>query len=360
MPTSSIAQPTPPAAERAIFDEAAQKVLAVLQGTGDPATTFTPDFIAAVPPAQLKTVIDGLKAQFGEALSVEAVRPTDARAASIDIRFEQAVVTFTIGAREGRLSGLFITGSRAAVDSLDAVAAEIKALPGHAGFTVHELTAQGSRPVTQNRADERFAIASAFKLYVLAEVDRAVRAGERRWDDVIALSQKSHPSGITQTWPDDAPMTLQTLATLMVSISDNSATDTLIALLGQDRLARIVRASGHSNPGELSPLLTTQQVTGLKMPGNADLRDAFLGGSEREQAAIIAGAQGRLSLPNLDLSVYTGGPNQIDTIEWFASPEDIARLLAILERDAHPVTRAILKNNPGIAPDNARRWAYLG
>lgn len=67
-----------------------------------------------------------------------------------------------------------------------------------------------------------------------------------------------------------------------------------------------------------------------------------------------------LRLKKLDLSVYTGGPNQIDTVEWFASPADIARLLAMLERDGDPVTRAILKINAGIPPVSAGRWAYLG
>ena len=40
----------------------------------------------------------------------------------------------------------------------------------------------------------------------------------------------SLPSGITQSWPAGSPVTLQTLATLMISISDNTATDTLVTL----------------------------------------------------------------------------------------------------------------------------------
>lgn len=155
-------------------------------------------------------------------------------------------------------------------------------------------------------------------------------------------------------------MTLQTLATLMVSISDNSATDTLIAAIGAKKLAAIVRASGHAQPSDLTPLLSTQQVTGLKMTANAALRDRFLAADDAQQTRLLEEAGETLRLKNLDLSVYTGGPNQIDTIEWFASPADIARLLAMLERDADPVTRAILKVNPGIPPVSAGRWAYLG
>lgn len=353
---------TPPAAATPApaFDHGAASVLALLQGNAKAADIFTPAFVSAVPEAQLAQVITGLKAQHGEAQAVVEVRPMDPRSASVDIRFDKAIVTFTIGILEGKLSGLFITGTRTVGDSLDKVAAEMAALPGRTGLIVQKLTDKGAETVVSRNAEQRFAIASVFKLYVLAEIDRAVRAGERKWSDVLVLTQKSHPSGIAQDWPDNAPMTLQTLATLMISVSDNSATDTLIAAIGQKRLAAMVRMSGHAKPSDMIPLLSTQAVTGLKMPANASLRDRFLAADDAAQTKLLAEAGDALRLKNLDLSVYTGGPNQIDTIEWFASPADIARLLAMLDREADPVTRAILKINPGIPQVNAQRWAYLG
>ena len=262
-------QQTPPTAAQATFDKPAQDILALLQGKADAAALFTPAFNTAVPAGQLAKVIAGLKAQFGEPQSVIAVRAMDARSASIDIAFDMAVVTFTIGVQDDRLSGLFVTGTRAVGDSIAQVAADLAALPGRTGYVLQQITPDGVKMLSENKSEERFAIASAFKLYVLAEIDRAVRAGERSWDDVLPLTQKSHPSGIAQDWPDNAPMTLQTLATLMISVSDNSATDTLIAALGQKKLAAIIRASGHKTPEDLTPLLTTQAVTGLKMPANA-------------------------------------------------------------------------------------------
>jgi beta-lactamase class A len=352
---------TPPApAAQTPFDQPARNVLSLLQGSADAATIFTPAFLTAVPTDQLAKVISGLRGQFGVPLALGDIEPMDARSAKVDIRFDRAVVTFTIGVQDGKLSGLFVTGSRTQGDTLEQIAADIRALPGRSGLIVQRLTAMGAETIASHNADQRFAIASVFKLYVLAEVDRAVRMGERKWSDVLELSQKSHPSGIAQDWPDKAPMTLQTLATLMISISDNSATDTLIAALGQKKLAAAVRASGHATPSDMIPLLSTQAVTGLKMPANSALRDHFLAADDAGQTRILAEAGDALTLPRLDLSVYTGGPNQIDTIEWFASPADIARLLAMLERDGDPVTRAILKVNAGIPPVNAGHWAYLG
>ena len=53
---------------------------------------------------------------------------------------------------------------------------------------------------------------------------------------------------MAQDWPKGAPVTLHTLATLMISISDNTATDQLIAIVGRDAIAEELRASGHAEP----------------------------------------------------------------------------------------------------------------
>ena len=48
-----------------------------------------------------------------------------------------------------------------------------------------------------------------------------------------------------QDWPPGAAVTVETLATLMISVSDNTATDTLIRLVGRERVEARLAASGH-------------------------------------------------------------------------------------------------------------------
>ena len=66
------------------------------------------------------------------------------------------------------------------------------------------------------------AIGSTFKLYVLSALSHAIARGEHRWDEVVTLNQRSFPSGQMQDWPRSTPVTLQTLATMMIAISDNT------------------------------------------------------------------------------------------------------------------------------------------
>src|SRR3546814_1131698 len=55
-------------------------------------------------------------------------------------------------------------------------------------------------------------------------------------------------------WPKDTPVTVQSLANWMISVSDNSATDTLIHLLGRKNIEARMRAAGHSAVSRNVPL----------------------------------------------------------------------------------------------------------
>src|SRR5690606_39753601 len=58
---------------------------------------------------------------------------------------------------------------------------------------------------------------------------------------ILEAGDVSLPTGILQEWPVGTPMTIQSLATLMISISDNTATDVLLRVAGRD--TEIGRAS---------------------------------------------------------------------------------------------------------------------
>src|SRR5699024_5109109 len=99
---------------------------------------------------------------------------------------------------------------------------------------------------------------SVFKLLVLSAVIEAVEAGELTWDDELTITPavKSLPSGQLQDHPDGSTVPVREAATLMISISDNTATDLLMEKVGPERLAAsLARVS--DEPDRLTPLLTT-------------------------------------------------------------------------------------------------------
>ena len=345
------------------LSQRANDVLRLFRGEALEDQVFDENFRNAVPPEQFRAIVQQVVTQHGQALEVASIAPRSANSAIIKIRFEKAIGTINIdleNAPPHRVSGLLLTAFEAGGNTLDEVIAAIDALPGRQGMLVQQLDSGDRPPLATLDPDGRYAIASSSKLYILAELDRAVRAGERKWSDVVRLGPKSHPSGISQNWPDGSPVTLHTLATLMISISDNSATDTLIRVIGQDRLARIVKATGHHHPDELRPFLMTRQASALKMPEHASQREKYLAASPAERTKLLTGFDRALTLDSIDPRILTSKPSHIDQLEWFATPADMGNLLAYLYRNASEEARAILAINPGIGPDAARKWGYFG
>ncbi|MEG8220861.1 serine hydrolase [Sphingomonas sp. HH69] len=353
LPAQAAANPT--------YQARAEQLLRLLTAPGDEADYFSSLFLDAVPVDRWRAVAADLRAQHGKPLALGSVRQDSATAGQVEVRYERATVGFTLVVAPqppGRVVGLRIVGARTANDSMAKVMAEIAALPGTTSFAVATLGDGPPNLREAHRADAAMAIGSSFKLTILSELARAVEAGERQWSDFIPLGPKSF-SGRLLHWPDHAPMTLHSLATAMIAESDNSATDTLLLALGRDKVDAMLTTTGHANPDQALPLLTTAEAFALKMPANADLRRRYATASPDARQALLRETAPRLTADKVDVGSVAETPTAIEEIEWFASATDmIAQLnwLRLHGADALP----IMAVEPGIAPADARRWAYLG
>jgi len=362
---AAFAQQTPEAAAAAAtaFDRRAAQLVDLLASRIAFADYFDSSFQAALPEAQFKAINASLVAQYGQPVAVDRATSTDGRSGTVLLRFEKGVGTVALEVGQGadaRVTGLRLIGFEMADDSFDKVAAEIAALPGSSGFLVAELDGQAIKPLASANADRQFAIGSTFKLYILDELAAQVAAGQRRWSDVVPLSHASFSSAGTANWPKDTQVTLQTLANWMISVSDNGATDTLIHLLGREKIEARMRGTGHSAPSHNIPFLTTVEAFALKGNNFASERAAFIAGDDKAQRALIAANQDRLTLANVDGVSFSGGPRFIDSLEWFASPNDIGRaLIDLRERNSDAAMAAMAINN-GVGPGASAGWSYLG
>jgi beta-lactamase class A len=341
----------------------AAEVVEALKAGQAPDTLFAPSFLAAVPPAQIAQIVRQIEAQAGKLLGVQDVQVDTPTTARFTLRFERALAAATLTIEPdapSRVTGLRITSVTPLGDSLEKITADFAALPGRSGFAVIKLEDRGAFvPILESHSGEQFAIGSTFKLWVLDALAEEIASGRRRWDEVVPLGPRSLPSGMTQEWPAQAPVTVETLATLMISISDNTATDTLIHLIGRERLAERVRATGHSAPSRILPFMTTTESFALKLSPPAT-RDVYAKASDAAQAQQLAGLDARKVLDMADIAVLGAKPTAIDSIEWFASPKDIARLLDSLRRRPDPVVLQILGVVPAMPNEVRQRLAYVG
>ncbi|GAB4486320.1 MAG: serine hydrolase [Erythrobacter tepidarius] len=344
------------------LEERSLQVVMMLNGEAVPEDVFSREFQAAIPAAQIKALSASLVAQFGAAVGVDHLSPRDGTRAVLHIRFERGLAKGSIAiapAQDNRVSELLFTSVDSlavAGDTHERIAADLAALPGTVNAWFAPL--DGGAPVISIGADKPLALGSTFKLYVLATLAEDVKAKRRNWSDVVLLSEKSYPSGRLQDWPKGAPVTLHTLASLMISISDNTATDQLIAVLGRERILKLMKDSGHANPGANDPFLTTRELFVLKTWDRKAL-DNWRKGPSAENGALEA----LLSSDNPSLdevnAAFAQGPKAID-IEWFASPADLAKLFAHMRMTADPEAFAIMAINPSATPAITDAWRYIG
>ena len=150
----------------------------------------------------------------------------------------------------GLISGLGITpyqtppASWAQVDrDLAALAPDVSLLaarvsPGGVCTPVHQVAASAARP-----------LASMFKLFVLGALARRIAAGQVSWTQELTVTDalKSGGSGSLQDVPAGTRVSVRQTALQMISISDNTAADMLIHLVG------LPRCRPRTSSGQLMP-----------------------------------------------------------------------------------------------------------
>ncbi len=360
--TSATAQTpvTTPAPTDPALGARARELIGVVAGTGDFDGYFAPSFHAALPKEKWDAVVASMTGQMGKPVAIDRLTAVTPFSANLRVRFERGVVNAQIAidpAPPHQVVGLLFTGPEMAGDTLYKLAADIRALPGTTGLGIYALGDGAPRLMAGIAPDRAMPLGSAFKLWVLGELAREVGADERKWSDVVPVGPASLPSGITQNWPAGSPVTIQTLATLMISISDNTATDTLVSLEG-DRLDDFVTKAGV--PG-LAPVLTTRQMFALKSPANVGLAAQWASSpTPSARRKILETNAARLRTTPVDPMMFAGRPSKIDTLEWFASPAETAAILDWLRKQGGETPLSLLAINPGVDPATRAKFDYVG
>ena len=352
---AAAAEPSPALVARA------NELVRLVNGETAPDRFFSPAFLAQVPPQQVTAISTQLKASYGQAKSASRIEAETAMAGTVSIAFDRATVRMKIALEPKPphlVAGLLVIGAESSAADLPALFGEIVGLPGEVSLAAARLEEAGPVSFLTEKAERPLAIGSAFKLFILAELVRQVKAGERRWSDVVPLGTPSLPSGLLQDWPKGSPLTLHSLAALMISRSDNSAADTLLALLGRDKVEALLPAIGMKGPERDRPFLSTREAFALKLGDPARLAE-WKSADEAGRRTLLGRLEG-VAASSLDLGRLDGRPIEIAAIEWFASPADLVRTLDWLRRSGDRTALDLLAINPGLGQALAGEFAYFG
>lgn len=234
---------------------------------------------------------------------------------------------------------------------------------GEVAMLAADVSGNTCEPIHAFEASSPRPIGSDFKLYVLGALVEAIVAGDLGWDNTLPIRDhlKSLPSGTFQDLEDGTERTVREFAEAMIAISDNTATDHLIDLLGRDRIEAAQARYGHADPSLNEPFLTTRELFVLKLALGEDDRDAYIATGVDERLTILETEVAATKVTIGDAAAWIT-PIAISDLEWFASPADLCHAMIQLHASrAEPdraAIRAILGANPGLYDHEP--WSYVG
>ena len=117
---------------------------------------------------------------------------------------------------------------------------------GRIGFYIEDLT---TGITYEHNADQRFPTASVCKVPVMIELFRQVEVGTLSLDERRRLQGNisTHGSGTLKLTEDAPELTLRDYCRLMISISDNMATDFLLGVVGLESVNATLDVMGFPN-----------------------------------------------------------------------------------------------------------------
>ena len=340
-------------------------VLAVLNGEramseADYDTFFADGFRAQVPYATFQ----GINAQLAPSAPWSVVEPLVQGRDRGQMLVENAAgdrVTVGVAIVEGEVTELLLQPWTEPVTDV-AEAFELLEGIGEFAYLIAEVTdADDCRRIDELDADRAQPLGSVFKLLVLGAVVDEIAAGELSWDDPVTIRDEldSLPSGVTQIEAPGSTRTVRELAEVMISISDNTATDHLLFLVGRETVEAAQARWGIEDPSLNVPFVSTKELFHLKL--SEELRTSYVAATVDERRSILD-ELADVALPSIDeladIDDVWSSPIEIDTLEWFATPADICRVLGRLALD--PDARAILETSPGVPSAQWERVGFKG
>ncbi|GAB3897859.1 serine hydrolase [Larkinella knui] len=177
--------------------------------------------------------------------------------------------------------------------------------------------------------DEPVPAASVIKLPILIETMERVKAGQFDLGKIHVLqeSEKTGGSGVLQTYPDQSNVTNLEVLTLMMTRSDNTATNILIRELGMENINRRMQTLG----------LTQSRLNRMMM----------------DTLAAKQGRENRVSAHEMNVLLKKIYRNEV------ATPELCAQMIDILKRNSDQTTFRLFLPKTAVIAHKTGELAYV-
>jgi beta-lactamase class A len=304
---------------------------------------FDTAFLAQISPAALNQALQAMVS-----LRLLSIRVSELGTVVADVSVGGAgsptQVLLTVD-RRGLISWLRISPAAAGPSpaTWSGVDAALRSAAPQVRLLVADVTGGSCQPVHGLDPGTPAPLAAVFKLYVLDALGQAVAAGKvsRNQPLTVTGQLKSLPPGELQDEPDGTRISVEDTAAAMTSLSDNTATDMLIKLVGRPAVQAALTRTAMADPALDLPFLTTREIFTLKLRQWPALAERYLAAGQAGRRALLASTVDRAPLPAVAAAGAWIARRAVNSLEYFASASDLCRVYASL---------AALARRPGLAP----------
>jgi hypothetical protein len=312
---------------------------------------FDQAFLAQVAPTELNSALAGLGPP--GPMTLLAVLKTEPTSLEGTVAIGSAHYSVLLSVDPaGLIDGLVFRSAAQSLTTWSAVDRQISAVAPRVSFLAARVQANGTcATVNSISARTPRPLGSMFKLFVLGALANEIRDHRLSWNQKVTVTGavKVGGSGTLQNDPDGTTLNVEQAAIKMISVSDNTAADLLLSLVDRAAVEHQVELWS-SHPSLDIPFLTVSELFALKYDDFPKVADHFLSLSPSGRAAYL-----RSTIDSVPVSaeVAVSSPRDVDTIEWFASPDDLCRAFVGLrslraERGLGPIGTVLSVNNGGI------------
>ncbi len=307
---------------------------------------FSKSFLNKVSINQLIYIRDDFNKKYGKYVKVRIDNGNKCKVYYEKAKFPSVMVFDS----KGLISTLWFGAPIQDNDNIEAIRKELMALQGKVSLCLRK---DGKEFFSMNKYSP-MAVGSAFKLFILKALNSKLQAGKLQAGklqagklhlyDTLIIDEihKSLPSGILQSWQSGDVLTVNTASNLMISISDNTATDLLIDKIGREYIEKFA-------PSSMKPFYKTKEMFLLKLVKDSNYTKRFIKADISTKRIELAKLD-TMSLSEANVYDFTS-PRYLE-IEWYVSTDELCKTIEALR------TMSQLSINAGLI--DKKDWYYVG
>ncbi len=264
---------------------------------------INPYFLSKLPEIKLIGILDSFKKEEGPCVSIEKI---DKSNYLYNTGKSQRAMQIYLD-ENSRIRGLWFGNTTKYSDQISEVILQLKNLPGMKSLV---FIKNNKHQILGLNEKKRLSVAGSSDLLLIKLLKNKISKTKSKWSQKLKLKKelKSIPGGQLYSWPVGSPITLQTLATMLMGYSDETAFDHLHSFLSRSKIEKESKVN--------RPFLSTSEYYKIKLDGE----DKYLKLSLKEKYKHLQKLKSKKMTPHKKSENFS-------KLGWFFSTTELCHLM---------------------------------